>query len=72
MMDWQPIERAPATNGFTAILWNGQMMYVGTLDASLEVFSYPVWCPHLEEGEYSPSSVRPTHWMPAPEPPATE
>ena len=49
-MAWQPIETAPATNGFTALLWNGQMMYVGTLDASLAVFSYPVWCPHLEEG----------------------
>ena len=60
MGEWQPIESAPS--GPDVLVWASHVI-IATKD------SHGEWTRENEGADLGYSTVRPTHWMPLPEPP---
>lgn len=71
-MDWQPIETAPK-DGTSVLLFPGDSVDITIGWFSKEFSSSPgVWKSIEKESNYDilvPIIIKPTHWMPLPEPP---
>ncbi len=76
MTNWQPIETAPL-DGTSVLVWDGRSVssaraFPNEWDNRGDECGWS-WCPSENSFDSSPHGIgEPTHWMPLPEPPASD
>ena len=73
MSEWQPIKTAPRDRTRVLVTWSGT--YACSHHVRVACFDFPephskkrAWCGDGEQ-TFGNQLIRPTHWMPLPEPP---